>query len=147
MSIPWTHEQHAAIAEMLSLIRRYPGEIAARRICIGKVCIAEGPDAGGDLPKRWVEDCRRRGLIAPARVRRMAHALQPRRGDTTGERWTYETGQSLEVMRMLVKAGDLGCKVQDLAGTADASGALEETLAGLYRGGLASPPAALWVAS
>jgi hypothetical protein len=134
-------DSFAAVA--LAEIARYPGELSDRRLCYGRICVAEPVQVGIPAPSRWVERLRAIGLLAPARVRRMPHVQADRL-------WRLE-GLSRDVLKHLLDAGDDGLSVADLAQACgcdpdDPSGAFRETLADLYRGGYASPPAALWVA-
>lgn len=139
----------AALA--LAQIVRYPGELSDRRICYGRICVAEPVQVGISPPTRWVERLRREGLLRPAAARLMPHV--------TRERIERLDGQDRAVLRLLAGStaaagtdGD-GLTPQVLAeclglydadGQPDPSGALERTLSELYRDGYASPPAALW---
>lgn len=134
-----------ALANVLRQIAAHPGELSDRPIRYGRIIVCSLPRGNIPPDPRWVERARTKGLIAPARVRRMRHALEPRVGHTTGERWVHETGLPLDIMRRLVAAGDEGLTVSEVAGAADASGNIERALIHLYRAGLASPPAGLWV--
>ena len=141
-------------ALLLAEVVRYPGELSDRRICYGRICVAERPEVGTSPPSRWVERLRAAGLLRPARVRLMPHVTPSRIIDRL-------SGQEREVAMMLLAARDAapspdedGLTPGDLAralglldadGRPDASGALERTLSDLYRAGYASPPAALWV--
>ena len=139
---------HLLLAEVV----RYPGELSDRRICYGRICVAEVPQVGISPPTRWVERLRALGLLRPARIRLMPHI--------TSERIERLSGQERDVLRALAGstaaegADDDGLSLSVLAetlglydehGEPDASGALERTLSDLYRAGYASPPAALWV--
>lgn len=121
-------------------VRRYPGELSDRRLTYGRICVAEQLQVGIPAPTRWVERMREAGLLAPARVRRMPHI--------TIERLARHalSEQERRVMLALLVAGNGGLAVDELAIAEEPSGALRETLADLYRAGLASPPAALWPA-
>lgn len=127
-------------AAILDLVRAYPGEYSDRPIWVGRVCVAGVPEVGDRaLPKRWPERMREAGLLRPARVRAAAHV-----------QWSHVErldGQARRVMEMLLWQADglaLGELVEALGGDEAASGALKETLAALYRDGLATPPAAVW---
>ncbi len=125
---------------VLAEVVRFPGELSDRRLCYGRVCVAEPPQVGIPAPSRWVERLRAIGWIAPARVRLMPHVGAERIGRTVG--------QDRQVLDLLAVASD-GLAVEDIArglglDPADSSGALRQTLQDLYRAGYASPPAALW---
>lgn len=121
-------------------IARWPGELSDRPIRLGRIMVCSPVEVGIRPPSRWVERLRAAGLLRPARVRVMPHALALRDGRP---RWSYLDGQERAVLVSLLDAAD-GLSVSEL-GDGDPSGALERTLADLYRGGYLSPPAGLWV--
>jgi len=128
----------AALA--LAEVARYPGELSDRPIRLGRILICSPVEVGIRPPSRWVERLRAAGLLRPARVRILPHALATRDGRP---RWSYLDGQERAVLVRLLDADD-GLSVSAL-GDGDPSGALERTLSDLYRAGYLSPPAGLWV--
>ena len=122
-------------ALVLAEVVRYPGELSDRRLCYGRICVAEVPQVGISAPSRWVERLREMELLAPARVRIMPHV--------TIDQVARLDGQEMELMARLLGAGQAGLSVAELA-QGEPSGAMERTLRDLYRAGYASPPAALW---
>jgi hypothetical protein len=121
-------------------IARYPGELSDRPIRMGRILVCSPVEVGIRPPSRWAERLRAAGLLRPALVRVMPHAAALRDGRP---RWSYLDGQERAVVIRLLDADD-GLSVSAL-GDGDPSGALERTLADLYRGGYLSPPAGLWV--
>lgn len=124
---------------LLSAICRYPGEYSDRQIRYGKIVIADVPNEVQNRPSRWVAKLREQGVVAPALVRLGWH-VEARHIERT-------EGQARTVLDLLA-AHPEGIEAEELArrvsGQSEASGSLKETLADLYRAGLASPPAALW---
>lgn len=124
---------------LLADVVAYPGEMSDRRICHGKICVAEVPQVENP-PSRWVERLREQGLLRPARVRLMPHVKA-----ATMAR--YE-GDARAILLILATVREDGIEVGELTrrvvGVDNPSGAFERTLTGLYRDGVASPPAGLW---
>ena len=79
------------------------------------------------------------GLLRPARIRLVAHVEDRHIERTEGQARTV-----LELLRASEDGLLMGEIVAALGGDEAASGALKETLAGLYRDGLATPPGAVW---
>lgn len=127
-------------ATIVALVRAYPGEYSDRPIWVGRVCVAGVPEVGERaLPRRWPERMREAGLLRPARVRLAAHVVD--------RHVARLEGQARRVVELLQAADDgmgVGSLVEALGGDETASGALKETLQGLYRDGLVTPPGAVW---
>jgi len=138
-------------AEILAIVRTYPGEYSDRPIWVGKICVAGVPEVGDRaLPTRWPERMREAGMLRPARIRLAAHVQEARAryaAHVEVRRMVYQSDQERAVWALLWTSEDgllMGELVAALGGDEAASGALKETLQGLYRAGLATPPGAVW---
>ena len=78
-------------------------------------------------------------MLRPARIRVAAHVE-----DRHVERVEGQGRRVLDLLRASEDGMETGAIVAALGGDEAASGALKETLAGLYRDGLATPPGAVW---
>lgn len=135
LTAPW-------VAPLLAEIAHYPGELADRKIRYGAVVVCDVPTVGIPPVKRWVERLREVGLLRPARVRAMPTA-------TTRRVARLCVTREQRIMGLLLGAGVEGLAMTEISealdGAHDPGGTLEEAVVELYRGGLASPPAGLWV--
>lgn len=127
-------------AQILDLVRQYPGEYSDRPLWVGRVCVAGVPEvADSPLPRRWVDRMREAGMLRPPRVRLAPH-VKPHHIER-------EDGQARAILEALLCVED-GLSAADLArivaGSEDPSGAFERCLQGLYRDGLCTPPGAVW---
>lgn len=135
LSAPW-------VRPLLAEIGRWPGEVSDRKIRYGCVVVADVPQVGIPPVSRWVERLREVDVLAPALVRAMPTATTERASKLCATR-------ERAILFLLIRAGREGMAVADLSerldGCRDPGRAIEEPLVELYRGGLASPPAGLWL--